>query len=94
MTSAVSCRTRSIFNIFLKASTSTVEAIFQDAVREVGKHRTTMSIEEKHRLIALLKENGIIQLKGAEEQVARRMGVTRFSVYNDLKKVRITNALN
>jgi predicted transcriptional regulator YheO len=72
----------------------TIEAIFKNAVREVGKHPTTMGVEEKNRLIAVLEEKGIFRLKGAVEQVARLMGVTRFTVYNYLKKVRTTNALN
>lgn len=79
---------------FAHVAGETIEAIFKNAVREVGKHPTTMSVEEKHRLIAALEGNGVFRLKGAVEQVARMMGVTRFTVYNYLKKVRITNALN
>ncbi len=79
---------------FAHLAGETIEAIFKGAVREVGKHPATMSVEEKNRLIAVLEENGIFKLKGAVEQVARMMGVTRFTVYNYLKKVRTTNALN
>ncbi|MFT5697812.1 MAG: putative transcriptional regulator YheO [Desulforhopalus sp.] len=66
----------------------TVEAIFARAVAEVGKHPTTMSVDEKTQLIAYLEENGMFQLKGSVEEVAHLMGVTKFTVYNYLKKVR------
>ena len=66
----------------------TIEVVFSQGVDEVGKHPATMSVEEKTRLIAYLDENGSFQLKGAVEEVAHLMGVTKFTVYNYLKKVR------
>lgn len=69
----------------------TVEALFHNAVREIGKHQTTMNVDEKKRLIAALDADGLFQFKGAVEQVAKMMGTTRFTVYNYLKRVRATN---
>ena len=66
----------------------TVEAIFSQAVTEVGKHPATMGVEEKTHLISILEENGTFQLKGSVEEVAHLMGVTKFTVYNYLKKIR------
>jgi predicted transcriptional regulator YheO len=66
----------------------TIKALFNQGVAEVGRHPTTMSVEEKTRLISYLDENGSFQLKGAVEEVAHLMGVTKFTVYNYLKKVR------
>lgn len=66
----------------------TVETVFIQAVDEVGKHPATMGVEEKTQLIAYLEENGTFQLKGSVEEVAHLMGVTKFTVYNYLKKVR------
>jgi predicted transcriptional regulator YheO len=66
----------------------TVEAIFSQAVEKVGKHPATMGVEEKTHLISLLEENGTFQLKGSVEEVAHLMGVTKFTVYNYLKKIR------
>lgn len=68
--------------------TETVEALFTAGVEEIGKHPVTMSVEEKTELIRHLEENGTFQLKGTVDQVARMMGVTRFTVYNYLKKLR------
>jgi len=66
----------------------TIESVFLQAVDEVGKHPTTMGVDEKTRLIAYLEESGAFQLKGSVEEVAHLMGVTKFTVYNYLKKVR------
>lgn len=66
----------------------TVEALFHHAVETIGKHPTTMNFEEKTALISQLDENSTFLLKGAVEQVALLMGVTKYTVYNYLKKVR------
>ena len=68
----------------------TIEVIFQNAVQKIGKHPTTMHSNERRRLVATLEADGLFQFKGAVEQVAQMMGVTRFTVYNYLKKVRST----
>lgn len=73
---------------FAHSMTETVEALFTAGVEEIGKHPVTMSVEEKTELIRHLEENGTFQLKGTVDQVARMMGVTRFTVYNYLKKLR------
>jgi predicted transcriptional regulator YheO len=76
---------------FAHSAGETVEALFRNTVREIGKHPTTMSGNEKKRLIAVLDADGLFQLKGAVEQVAKMMGITRFTVYNYIKRVRSTS---
>lgn len=73
---------------FAHSINETVEALFTHGVDEVGKHPTTMTVEEKTHLISYLEDNGTFQLKGAVDQVAQMMGVTKFTVYNYLKKIR------
>jgi len=73
---------------FANSVSETVEALFDQAAAEIGKHPATMNVEEKTQLILLLEEHGTFQFKGAVEQVALMMGVTKFTVYNYLKKVR------
>lgn len=77
---------------FTHSSGETVEAIFFHAVEEIGKHPATMNVDEKTQLTRQLEENGTFLLKGAVEQVAQMMGVTKFTVYNYLKKVRNNNS--
>ncbi len=79
---------------FAHSAGETVEALFHNAVREIGKHQTTMNVDEKKRLIATLEADGLFQFKGAVEQVAKMMGITRFTVYNYLKRVRSTTITN
>lgn len=73
---------------FAHSPGETVEAFLHQAATEVGKHPSTMSIDERFQFVTLLEGNSIFQFKGAVEQVARMMGVTRFTVYNYLKKAR------
>lgn len=75
---------------FAHTTGETIEALFENAVRDIGKHPTTMNSDEKKRLVAALDTDGLFQFKGAVEQAARLMGVTRFTVYNYLKKIRST----
>ncbi len=77
---------------FAHSAGETVEALFFQAVEEVGKHPATMNVDEKTELTRRLEENGTFLLKGAVEQVAQLMGVTKFTVYNYLKKVRSSNS--
>jgi predicted transcriptional regulator YheO len=70
----------------------TIEALFSEGAKEIGKHPATMSVEEKTQLIAHLERDGTFQFKGAVEQVSQMMGVTKFTVYNYLKKVRKTKS--
>ncbi len=77
---------------FAHSSGETVEALFFQAVEEIGKHPATMNVDEKTQLTRQLEDNGTFLLKGAVEQVAQMMGVTKFTVYNYLKKVRNNNS--
>ena len=70
----------------------TMEALFQNAVAAIGKHPTSMSGDERKRLIGALEMDGLFHFKGAVEHVARHIGITRFTVYNYLKKVRTAGA--
>lgn len=76
---------------FAHTALETVEALFGHAVEEIGRHPATMNVDEKTRLIGSLEENGTFQFKGAVDQVAQLMGVTKFTVYNYLKKIRNSN---
>ncbi len=77
---------------FAHSAGETVEALFIQAVEQIGKHPATMNVREKTELTRLLEENGTFLLKGAVEQVAQLLGVTKFTVYNYLKKVRSSNS--
>lgn len=71
---------------FANSAGDTVRTLFGQAVEEIGTQPAAMSIEEKTRFIELMKHNGVFQFKGAVEEVARLMDVTKCTVYNYLKK--------
>ncbi|HIP40064.1 MAG TPA: transcriptional regulator [Desulfocapsa sulfexigens] len=72
---------------FTDSPGDTVKTLFVQAVEEMGVQPSAMSIEEKRRFIEKLKQNGAFQFKGAVEQVAGFMDVTKCTVYNYLKKI-------
>lgn len=72
---------------FAQSPADTIRTLFVRAVEEIGKQPAAMSIEEKTRFIEMMKQSGVFQFKGAVEQVAGLMDVTKCTVYNYLKKV-------
>lgn len=69
----------------LSAEKSIAE-LFDQAVATIGKHPTTMRSEERCKLVALLKDSGALQFRGAVERIAGLLGVSKYTVYNYLKK--------
>ncbi len=49
-----------------------------------------MSTDEKIRLVKILETKGAFQVRGVINQVALRLGVSNFTIYNYLKKIRAT----
>jgi len=73
---------------FAHSASETVEAIFDQAVAKIGRQPVTMNVEEKTHLFKILEKNGTFQFKGSVEQIAELMGITKYTVYNYLKKIR------
>ena len=69
----------------------TFDDLFEEAVKEIGKRPATMTTDEKVQLVKLLERKGVFQIKGVINQVALKLGVSNFTVYNYLKKIRATN---
>lgn len=72
----------------------TIEAIFKQAVNKIGKQCPSMSREEKLRLVDELERNGVFQIKGAVDEIALLMGISRYTVYSYLKKNKKMKELN
>ncbi len=79
---------------FAQSPAETIEALFQQAVLEIGKQPATMSTEEKTDLVEILERNGALQFKGAVEQIALLAGVSKYTIYNYLKKIHARQAIN
>ena len=79
---------------FAHSPSETIEALFQQAVLEIGKQPATMTTEEKTDLVEILERNGALQFKGAVEQIALLAGVSKYTIYNYLKKIHAKQAVN
>lgn len=79
---------------FAHSSGETIEALFQQAILELGKLPATMSTDEKTDLVEILERSGALQFKGAVEQIALLAGVSKYTIYNYLKKIHAKQAIN
>lgn len=70
---------------------NTLGSMFEQAVAEVGKRPTSMITNEKLKLVKILENKGAFQIRGVVNQVALRLGVSNFTIYNYLKKIRAAN---
>jgi len=53
-----------------------------------------MTTDEKTELVAILERSGALQFKGAVEQIALLAGVSKYTIYNYLKKIHAKQAVN
>ncbi|MBU5467655.1 PAS domain-containing protein [Virgibacillus sp. MSJ-26] len=74
---------------------TSVHDVIHDMTHQVlsqfNKAPSDMSMEEKIDVVGELDERGTFLIKGATEYVAQALGVSKFTVYNYLNKVRATN---
>lgn len=79
---------------FSHSTGETIEALFKQAIIEMGKQPATMSTDEKTALMEILENHGAFQFKGAVEQIALLTGVSKYTIYNYLKKIHARQAIN
>lgn len=73
---------------FASSLGETVDSFVAQSTTKMGKLPSAMSKDERVRFVGLLEEQGAFLIKGAVDQVARAMGVSKYSVYNYLKEIR------
>ena len=74
---------------FASSFQETLESILEDIVRDMGKQPATMDKDERLEFIRRLNTHDVFVFKGAVNQVSQLLGVTRYTVYNDLKELRL-----
>ncbi len=79
---------------FAMSIAETIEALFQQAVAKIGKQCAYMSMDERIELVKELEISGVFQIKGGVDQAALLMGVSKYTVYNYLKKIHLEHGLN
>ncbi|WP_245527919.1 helix-turn-helix transcriptional regulator [Ammonifex degensii] len=71
-----------------------IDALVNQAVSLIGKQPPSMDTEEKIRLVAYLEERGAFLIRGAVDYVATILGVSKYTIYSYLQKIRSTRGLN
>ena len=79
---------------FSHSTGETIEALFEQAVVQMGKQPATMTTDEKTALVEILENHGAFQFKGAVEHIALLIGVSKYTIYNYLKKIHARQAVN
>lgn len=71
----------------------TIDSLVMNAVRNIGIQPKMMQTNDKVNFVKILDAKGVFLIKGAVDYVAIILGVSKFSVYNYLNKVRANNTL-
>ena len=64
-----------------------IEGAFREAAGAVGRPAPLMMREQRIQVVRDLERKGIFLIKGAVDEVARFLGVSRYTVYNYRKEV-------
>ncbi|MBN1856322.1 MAG: PAS domain-containing protein [Dehalococcoidia bacterium] len=74
-------------------ATDLISSALEEAMAEAN-HGGRLSAREKNRLVvAQMHGRGVFRVKGAVDIVARKMGISRYTVYNYLREARVDSAL-
>jgi HTH domain len=65
-----------------------IDRLVEGVVAEIGADFTSLSREEKQRVVRLLDERGAFTMRRAVDQVADALGVSRITIYNYLNMPR------
>lgn len=72
---------------FSGSITETIESLVEQAVAKTGRELASMSLEERVRTVGELDTSGVFKIKGGIDLVALRMGVSKCTIYNYLKRI-------
>lgn len=65
-----------------------VDAIVDDVINNMGVPVKFMQKDDKMRVVEVLDDRGVFLVKGVVDQVAMRLGVSRYTIYNYLEEIR------
>ncbi|GGE27055.1 DNA-binding protein [Pullulanibacillus camelliae] len=72
---------------------TSVQDVVEDMVRQVlqsfNKAPTLLEMDEKIECVRILEEKGAFLIKGSTEYLASMMGVSKYTIYNYLQKIRV-----
>ena len=68
--------------------TDGLSRLIADVERELGGSLSTLPRAQKQHAVRLLEERGAFEMRRSAETVAEALGLTRFTVYNYLNRIR------
>lgn len=68
-----------------------VHEMVEQVLQPYKKAPASMTIDEKIEAVKRLEEKGTFLIKGANEYVASILGVSKFTIYNYLQKIKVMN---
>jgi len=66
----------------------TLEILYEEALDKIGKPLALMKKEDRVRVIKYLDENGAFSIHKSIPLIAKKMKISRYTVYNYLKEIR------
>jgi len=85
---------KNIFNneeeeeIFTDNLDDLLERVFIKAQQKIGKPIEKMQKDDKLEIVRYLQKKGIFLVKGNIEKIAKRLNVSRFTIYNYLSEIK------
>lgn len=65
--------------------------LIQTVEQELGGHLSELPRATKQHAVRLLEERGAFEMRRSAETVAEAMGMSRFTIYNYLNRVRVSS---
>lgn len=78
---------------FASTVNETIGSLIEQILGEIGKQPSSMSTEERFQFVRALEEKGAFLIKGAVDQVASITGVSKYTVYGYLQKIRTNRSI-
>jgi len=76
-----------VTELFSEDLAQMVETLIAECAYRVGKPVSMMTKDDRMKLVALLEEKGVFQLRKSVPLVAKRLGVTQKTIYNYLAEL-------
>jgi predicted transcriptional regulator YheO len=77
---------------FATTVNETIGSLIEQRVAEIGRQPSSLSTEERVQFVKALEEKGAFLIKGAVDQVAAMTGVSKYTIYSYLQKIRTSRA--
>lgn len=63
-----------------------LETLIEDGCRKLGVEEYNLNQEERLELVKFLDSRGVFRIRKSVPLLAKRLGISRYTIYNDLKK--------